>query len=626
MRKHKALAATGIVTSVLVAGCGGGDGAATTTTPVYGSGNQDVPTDMYTRDIRVVDDNGVVAPGHAVHFEIDIISTQDESNVPVTFYLADKTSFHSAAEGGTFTHFELGTVVIPRVAAGTHGYSEKLVVPAAIPDGAYYLIATVDSLNVVAESNEQNNYASQDDADVDHISDISDEVVIQGAQTLLPDIDIKDAAVTDNTISLEDLDHDVYGADDKPEHHVEMNVHLESVGSGTVDLPVSACVQVSSASCIPLQMWDSVAGDYTDLLNIAGFPLGKPRSIHLSLHLPADGKQDLQTALNDTGGRATFPVVVSVNPNDAIEEDEAALNPDKVHLNDAFSDVVHFVTRTMVPTAKTFYPQGGSTGLSYSESYTKSFSNSDFGAGVSFSASASLNDHGAHAGAEGSVPVTVFGTTANFIEIDASAQVTPPNMQATGFDLDVDFAGDTVYSKSGQAGFDWTDDWSVTKSISESADFWVGPVPVTVSGGVNGTLGFGVKVALEKDFVMSMGPYANAGAFASAAINLLAASGGVRGNLTLVQDTFTAGATAGMTLSDGGLVATGTLNESIINQLSGPSGDVELYVTYPNGIQWCSSWGIPYPCGVSEGTASTPIVSWAPYTETNTLLSATQTF
>ncbi|WP_372677205.1 hypothetical protein [Desulfosarcina sp.] len=272
-----------------------------------------------------------------------------------------------------------------------------------------------------------------------------------------------------------------------------------------------------------------------------------------------------------------------------------------------------------------------SAGLYFSKEYNKMFASRYFGTGVKFSALASLDTNGAVGHVLGRVPLTLFGNTFDFAKFEAFGQATPPSAQDSGFNLDFQFAGQTLYSQSGDAGFAWEKDWSVSKSKSYTTLFWLGIVPLSVSAEATGTLGFVVDGKMEDNFLTSAAPYVAVDGSVTAEVKLLVASGGITADITLISDAFTGEASADMTLTDAGggaFLLSGTLNEDIYNELDGPTGKVALYASYPDGVKWCkggrSWWSYWYPCGVNQQTVSQTLVNWQSFSRTDTILSKSQ--
>ena len=129
----------------------------------------------------------------------------------------------------------------------------------------------------------------------------------------------------------------------------------------------------------------------------------------------------------------------------------------------------------------------------------------------------------------------------------------------------------------------WRLDWNVEKSKEATADFVVGVVPMTVSMGASGQLGFLVEVGVPvcddsfgdtTSFQAHTGPYFDVGMLASAGVGSSKAFAvGIEGEATLIEDTFFAKAEVmDLTFYTVDSTLEGTLREDITNTLDGPKG------------------------------------------------------
>lgn len=188
--------------------------------------------------------------------------------------------------------------------------------------------------------------------------------------------------------------------------------------------------------------------------------------------------------------------------------------------------------------------------------------------------------------------VTVFGLT-GALEGRAYAQV-----QGTAASHDIYFkaAGATLYSLAGNGNLSYADSWT-KPLVSASTTIWVGPVPVTVSGGASAGLSLNASLGFASSKLSAnVTPAGNVTATASAGVNLVVASAGVSANLNLIKASVPA--VAGlklMTAQTGkGTVAYDVDVDAIINSLS---GNVQL---------WAKVW---YLFGSKKWT--TTIASWS---------------
>ncbi|MDM8568154.1 peptidase inhibitor family I36 protein [Thiotrichales bacterium HSG1] len=153
-------------------------------------------------------------------------------------------------------------------------------------------------------------------------------------------------------------------------------------------------------------------------------------------------------------------------------------------------------------------------------------------------------------------------------------------------------------------------------AIGYNGTFLVWIVPVKLSAGINGTVGFKGGGGLDTGPIVlkfTAGPYAELGAYASAAVTLYLAEAGVKGALTIITEM--------IQLNMHVLITTEPKIAGVIkNILSGPSGSISLYAK-----AYVPRWGMP-PWEQEEWlltlidwktfTREDSLVKWGGYTET----------
>ncbi len=98
--------------------------------------------------------------------------------------------------------------------------------------------------------------------------------------------------------------------------------------------------------------------------------------------------------------------------------------------------------------------------------------------------------------------------------------------------------GDTYpIGGSGGSRVIWSKEWKTEKKAKASIRYWLGPVPLKITGGLEGEIGIGGKVELKEENVLalSFGPEADLKAFASAGVDMWLAGGSVGVTLTLLD-------------------------------------------------------------------------------------------
>jgi hypothetical protein len=313
---------------------------------------------------------------------------------------------------------------------------------------------------------------------------------------------------------------------------------------------------------------------------------------------------------------------------------------------------------TLIPPRFTPPPEE-SMPVKFEADFETGFHSALVSAGLKANGWATLDEDGAEARTEAGVPVSLFGLKFNFLHFEAGGAAYPHDFEL-GFSADLKFATNTdgsggivvlsqpLLNRDACEGLairpdldalgellKWKLDWNVEKSKEESADFVVGVVPLTVSMGASGQLGFlieaGIPVCPDEDFELEdetsfqahAGPYFDVGMLASAGVGSSKAFAvGIEGEATLIEDTFFAKAEV-MQLSLVGSSLSGTVREDITNTLDGPKGGLYLYVGYPC-IKWCRKWGIPYPCGFKQCKSRESLFKFKTYTKKDVIMCKSQ--
>lgn len=271
--------------------------------------------------------------------------------------------------------------------------------------------------------------------------------------------------------------------------------------------------------------------------------------------------------------------------------------------------------------------------------------NENFGVGFRFDAFASVDSRGGIAAVVGAVPVTVLDTTFHFAEFEARAQVVPqvaadriPPGENSGFFLTLDAltipgdptSGITVFALEQPAGFVYEDDpLSVSKEKAYSSVFFVGPVPVTVSAGIGGEIGFRLAINLQPiQLLAEAGPFAELEAFVTGGVGIPGLNAGVGGALSLLKEEFQAKVDTHLEVRDfgdvsGTAIVHGLAHMSVVNTLTGPTGRLFLQATFPGPV-WCNLPVVGWiPCGAEIKRAELVLVNWESFVKEDILFEET---
>ena len=258
---------------------------------------------------------------------------------------------------------------------------------------------------------------------------------------------------------------------------------------------------------------------------------------------------------------------------------------------------------------------------------------STFGFDIDFFASTTTNNEGVIVRAGGKVPVRIFGLNIDFVAVTARAQVLPdfagaPANADKSFTLQLSALGVPTTPVRLPYGSRPPKELSFSKQKEASKLIFVGPVPVTVSAFIGGTVGteYELKSFGPTELDLQAAPFASLDAGADARVGGFGFSVGVEGSLTLLKEKFIVRPSAVLTVRDDGF-ASGNADLVIqprlrvINELTGAQGQVALFAEYSHPtVRTCKKWDIPYPCPGWE-TVKTPHVldSWYAYIKVDPL-------
>ena len=211
------------------------------------------------------------------------------------------------------------------------------------------------------------------------------------------------------------------------------------------------------------------------------------------------------------------------------------------------------------------------------------FGNSTFGAG--YWAGLTFSSRAGRAGgpdtfrgeAMAKAYATVFGSDKEVAKITGTGQMV--GTQGTS-SYAVRVLGVTVRSRSVSGNLTENAPIYSATFFSQSKTIWLGPVPVSFSGAVKGTLGVSLEAAYSQSTLYAAAkPNAKVYAQASAGVDVWLASAGVSGTLTLVE--------AAVPSRAGAVVSPSNVTFEVHSDLTlaSLSGKIEAYATLP-GKRW----------------------------------------
>ena len=548
----------------VLGGCGGG-------------GDSTPPSQLSVRSVEVIP-RGTIEPKSVAAASLTLSSDTDFVDLAVSYYLV---SGDEEAEEPELYYF--GGAVIPVVASGENTYLQSFVFSDDVPAGTYHLAVHLDPLGTTLPRDIK--YFAPDDVTARIGTD-------QGK----PDLVLHDIRSDSSyLILLQDDETD----DGVRRDNLSATIDVESVANGSENVTVMAYVE-TNAGYEPVRIWNPTDAAFSETFTIPSLGVNSVQSVALDLLVPEDVRARL-------AGMTQTNVRIVVDPLDAVDENEDLMVLYERENDNELVEPVNIFAGTPVGSK-------GDGGAAFETSFSKGFDNRFFGAKVDFRAKAWFSGKGIGSEVSGATPVTVLSHTFDFLGVSSAARYNPVTPTDSGFDLDVEFAGATVYSKHGDAGFTWEQTWQVEKSKGFDQRFVIAIVPVKVSAGVSGALGFRAAVNVSSSFNGTVSPFVDIGTYVSAGVDAFVAKAGVRGNLHLIK--FDLGTTLGGTIAAdaGATQLTGTLDGKVGYTLTGPRGEIVIYVGYP----WCCKWWII--CKPCTKDAEWTLVSWSPYSKTDTLL------
>ncbi len=602
--------------------------------------------------------------GHPVELVTRIEANENATDVTVSYYAQNAQDVADGLE--QVRQFYLGTVTFASVQPAIVDYRASLIVPTSVtPPGDYVILAAIDPSELVPETDEADNRAEQG-ATFLPLQDpnLKLQELTLDAQSILLDPDVDDVMTAQPT--------DVQNADLGATVTVALEGTLQPVDVETfVRLRITRTDRPAGQDThdVPLYLWDSDAQRYVDAYGVGGtvewLPFGAvvPQRVtesendvdvaepgtyaaHLDLYLP--GKlsevmiqilenlvsgppptvpppdlrlEDIQALQTFFGGATQsavrFSIVVDVRARDAsfVDSDPG---------DDRASQPVYLV----LPGQESFAPDRP---LAFEQGLQQQWGSDKFGAGFGFDAFASLDGRGAIAEVNGGLTVEVLGSRFEFLHLDARGQVVPQvdpavtGDETSGFGLDLQFAGITVYSLQRELGYTYDGSFRVSKEKSFTRQFFVGPVPVSATGGVTGEVGFALIANLQPVALTSnVGPFAGLEASLEAGVGVLGLRAGAGGALKLIDERFQGDVLAGLAVvaASAPAVFEGNVSMQVANVVTGPTGRLYLFVEYP-GIKWCRVFGIPLPCGIKRVRKEWGLVSWASFVKEDVLFDRT---
>ena len=589
------------------------------------------PAAVYDFKITKVDCTAVVYLGHPVDVNVTMTSNDDVENVPVDFTLAERLADDAANNDKQVQSYSAGSYIIPTVARGENTYTMRITVPThTIPAGQYDLVAVMDPGHVL--SKERDECVISGDIQTDRAkecitADMRKEVTVSINYMNTPDLLVEDMVLTSDVV--------IYEAGNTNPDFITGTVTVKSVAQGALNVPVRFIIEMGGVD-YPVMIWDSDIGGYVNDYLVGEMRANVSKSFSFALAI------DTTIAANLGSGANSANLKAVIDPDNQITEayiagmsggetNNVLVKPvtivNSIARNQADRDRCLSspdVTGAGGPCARSM-PRSSGPGLGFSKSYSQMLGSTMFGANPNFLAWGTLDENGAAGYTGGSVDIYIFNSSFSIASFRAEAAAVPHMISSSYVDIYLGYIGTTLYSFHQDGEYSWEKKWEIYKSRGYTARFFVGPIPLNVSAGAQGTLGFGVSFTVGDNLEVSAGPYVYAGGYASASVGIAGLlEAGVVGNLSLLNVEFKGTTTAGMQLSEGAKQIQGWLNEQVVLNIAGPNGNIQLFAQHP-WLNWCKWWWTWYPCGYSIKRYEYTLFSFSSWSKSYTLLDLTQT-
>ena len=556
---------------------------------------------------------------------VTIRATGTFANVPVAYVLLDKEDVDNRVGElvpGEVRQYQVASSVFATVDAGEHEYITHVTLPTEAAAAAqYYLVAEVDPVDAIAESNEADNLP-RDTTKV--------EVEVSAAHVHMPDIVMECATAQQGAVVME-RNPPTFGsqpyvdprqqnpqqqqAPESPNHDFDATLELTTTGDAPQVVRNTAQLFVPGLGAMPLRFWaddSQQARAYRDELLVTVEP-GVVTTANMDVCIPAATREAIYQHLTHGGGN-TFQVRFRTELQNGQEwEDGVTRCEGRPTGSDNECDVEVVVVLAV--------EAGVCDPLDWSADYDKDWGGRTIGVGVEFAGKAHLGGDGANAGLFAGVPIQVFGLGTKAIDLQATGGVDLSAFDA-GFSLDFKMFGIVLFSQSlSQMSINYERTETIEKSYEASGRMFAGPVPLRLVIGATAMMGYAVDAETDFTSIAVQGQaFGSVTAYASAAADVLVFRAGVEGSLTLVDEVFTVRAGCGLGLQGGRL--TGTLTMDAINQLSGPSGRLYLFEEHM-APKWC--WRV-VPCGLRTVRNEFTVASFKTFTKTDVVFSGQRQF
>jgi hypothetical protein len=323
---------------------------------------------------------------------------------------------------------------------------------------------------------------------------------------------------------------------------VRLNVSIDPQGEDIELLPLRFCLDDGSETCENVLVWDSEAGNFTEVLELKNLVKERSTGVVLSFLLPpAMAKKMKEQGYNEPTAVKIKSWIDVFNPMN-----ESGMS-EPVELAEFF---MVSLPEDLEVESSVQKSQSKPNGFNFIEVKREGKANGEIKINPVFTTALELSLHPSkkpmkfYAGANGYLGVNIFGMGEfKFCEALADAGTTVGDGQDSADTVSanafVKFLTFTLWSQSWsrEAKIEGNKTYRKEKGVSKT--IMVGWVPVSLEAGAAGELGVQWVFQMYGGgtlFQAKAGPFVDAGAYAKAAVNLLVVQAGIKGQLSLIRD------------------------------------------------------------------------------------------
>lgn len=538
----------------------------------------------------------------------------DSVDFAIDFYLVHASS---EADNNVETEIQethlLGSVEHLAISTGSYVETARFELPTVADFGQFWVVSVVDPDNDVEEINEDDNFPNIDNDD--HAAGGFPAVEIEILASLEHDLAFVSGYIDDGLVMLDSPEVHVGTG----ENHSDVIGHLDAIyfGSRPATAALTAEVEINGVYQA-VQLWDASNSSYVNSQEINFNYNGDEHFFGFDIALDNDQLADLYAQYdssaisNEIHFRLTLSDTTEHGPevdpdNNQIELSAPLFFFEQTEPEDA-GERPSKVAKSIVPTDNNLAMRAldvESTGnrLSVDGSFNAGYGDaSKFRVAVDLEGemTADLLEKAAALEAGGAVNMWIFNAQNTIFSITYDGQAYLSGIN-TGYSSEMVIFNTTVFEDeyyNAQFAISLEKSWEEERVLA-SARFFVGPIPIKVSAGITGGVGFELNLGYALSELTADGDVfsTNFGGFASGSVDVLIAEAGVTAELNVIDNVLALDSSASLALLDEGELDPRVEYEfELTDEIDVISGRFGLFAIV-RGIKWCKFLGVPYPCG-----------------------------